>query len=71
MIQTLPQRVGTHDLGALSLIGKEVIYLAGRTVVRSDREALVVHVQNQVLTHHSKACVVLAICCTDQASTYQ
>lgn len=48
-------RLGANDVGALSLVGEEVVHLAGGTVVGADGEALVVHVEDQVLTHDGKA----------------
>ena len=38
------------------LILEEVVHLGGGPVVGHHREPVVVHVQDQVLTHHSQAC---------------
>lgn len=43
--------VGANDVGALSLVRKEVVNLGDGSVVGTDLEALVVHVKDQVLTH--------------------
>ena len=48
-------RVRPLHLRALGLIGQELIHLVGRTVVSHHGKPMIVHVQNQVLTHDSQA----------------
>jgi len=43
--------VGADDVGALGLVLEEVVDLGGGSVVSADFEALVVHVEDQVLAH--------------------
>ncbi len=54
-------RIGVDDRSTFGLIGQEVVNLLGRAVVGDDVEALVVHVQNQVL-----ALRTIAMCKPDQ-----
>jgi hypothetical protein len=50
------ERVGADDLAALDVVATdEIIHLAGRTVVDSDGEPVVFHVQHKVLAHDGKA----------------
>ena len=43
------------DLGPLGLTGQEFIHLRGRSVIGHNREAVVVHVEDQVLAHDRQA----------------
>ena len=43
------------DLGALGFVGEEVVHLRDGAVVGDDGEAVVVHVQNQILAHDGQA----------------
>ena len=45
----LLHRVESHDLGALGLVGEELIHLGCGPVVRTHHEPMVIHVQDQVL----------------------
>ena len=47
--------VGADDLRALGLVGEEIVHLGDGAVVDRHGEAVVVHVQNQVLAHHGQA----------------
>jgi hypothetical protein len=51
----LGQRMGADDLGALRLVGEEGVHLVNRAVEGHDGEAVVVHVQDQVLAHDGQA----------------
>ena len=48
-------RVGSDDLSALCLVLNEVVYLRDCSIKDSDFVAMVVHIQNQVLSHDCKA----------------
>lgn len=50
----LLQRVRAHDLRALRLVVQKVVHLLRGAIVGADHEAMVVHVQDQVLTHHGQ-----------------
>ena len=47
--------MGALDLGALRLVREEVVHLGGGAVVGHDGEAVVVHVENQILAHDGQA----------------
>ena len=49
LLAELLDRVGADDVGALGLVGEEVIDLGDGSVVGADGESVVVHVQDQVL----------------------
>ena len=51
----LLQRVGAENLRALGLVGEEVVHLRGGAVVGHDGEAVVVHVEDEVLAHDGQA----------------
>ena len=44
-------RVGTDDVGAFGLVVEEIVHLGDGAVVGHDGEAVVVHVEDQVLPH--------------------
>jgi hypothetical protein len=44
-----------HDLRPLRRAGQELVHLFQGAVVCGDHEAVVVHVQDQVLAHHGQA----------------
>ena len=48
-------RPGTDDVRALGFAIHEVVHLGDGSVVGNDREAVVVHVQDQVLAHHGQS----------------
>lgn len=50
----LLQRVGAYDFGVLRFVVQKVVHLLGGSIVGADHEAVVVHVQNQVLAHHGE-----------------
>lgn len=54
LLHHLLQAVSTNYLGALCLIGQELIYLLCGTIVRTDHISMIIHVQNEVLTHDSQ-----------------
>jgi hypothetical protein len=47
--------VRADDLGALGLVGEEVVDLGNGAVEDGDFEAVVVHVEDEVLSHDGKA----------------
>lgn len=49
LLAELLDRVGANDVGALGLVGEEVVDLGDGSVVGADGESVVVHVQDQVL----------------------
>ena len=51
----LLDRLRADDLGALGLVGKEVVDLGDSAVERGHGEAVVVHVEDEVLAHHGQA----------------
>jgi len=42
------------DLGALGFVGEKMIHLLDRAVERNDGEAVVVHVEDEILAHHGQ-----------------
>ena len=46
--------MGADDLGALGFLVEEVVHLGDGAVVGGHGEAVVVHVQNQVLAHYGQ-----------------
>ena len=51
----LLDRVRADDLRALRLVREELVHLRRRPVVRRHHEAVVVHVEDEVLPHHGEA----------------
>ncbi len=51
----LLDRVGADDVRALRLIDEKLVYLGHGAVVDGHDEAVVVHIENQVLAHHGEA----------------
>lgn len=49
LLAELLDRVSANNLGALGLVGQEVVNLGDGSVVGADGEAVIVHVQDQVL----------------------
>lgn len=49
LLAELLDRVSANNLGALGLVGQEVVNLGNGSVVGTDGEAMIVHVQDQVL----------------------
>jgi hypothetical protein len=47
--------VGADDVGALGFVGEEVVDLGGGAVEDGDFEAVVVHVEDEILSHDGKA----------------
>ena len=45
------ERMRADDFGALGFVGEEMVHLLDRAVERDDGEAVVVHVENEVLAH--------------------
>lgn len=58
LLAELLNRVSANNLGALGLVGQEVVNLGDGSVVGADGETMVVHVQDQVLTLiETRACI--------------
>ncbi len=47
--------VRADDVGALGFVGEEIVHLGDGAVEGHDGEAVVVHVQNEVLAHDGQA----------------
>ena len=48
------QRMRAEDFRALGFVGEEVVNLLNRAVERDDGEAVVVHVEDEILAHHGQ-----------------
>ena len=47
--------VGSNNLGPLGLVLEEIVDLLCRSVVGANLESVVIHVEDEVLTHHGEA----------------
>ena len=47
--------MGSNNLGTLGLVLEEIVDLLCRSVVGANLEAVVIHVEDEVLTHHGEA----------------
>jgi hypothetical protein len=51
----LLDRVSADDVGAFGFVGEEIVDFGNGAVEDGHFEAVVIHVENEVLTHHGKA----------------
>lgn len=51
----LLQTLGPDDLCAFGFVGQELVHLFGGAIVGAHHEAVVVHVEDQILAHHGQS----------------